>query len=42
MDTIIKNLKNLNDWADYWRYIIGVNVVPADSRTKQASIPWKE
>ncbi|MDN5847029.1 MAG: hypothetical protein L0H53_12230 [Candidatus Nitrosocosmicus sp.] len=24
----------VNDWADFWRYDIGLNVIPADSRKK--------
>ena len=31
-----------NTWADYWRYAIGVNVVPADTRNKVTSVRWAE
>lgn len=33
----------LNDyagWADFWRYNIGVNVIPANGRTKKTFIEW--
>jgi putative DNA primase/helicase len=29
-------------WADYWRYVIGVNVIPADTRNKITVIGWKK
>ena len=29
-----------NDWANYWRYKIGVNVIPADSRKKKTYEEW--
>lgn len=32
--------KTFNGWADYWRYTIGVNVIPADTRNKTTSISW--
>lgn len=31
-----------NQWADFWRYQIGVNVIPADSINKKTFIKWKE
>jgi P4 family phage/plasmid primase-like protien len=31
-----------NAWADYWRYVIGVNVVPADTRNKVTGTRWAE
>src|SRR5215210_9196792 len=31
-----------NTWADFWRYVIGVNVIPADTRNKVTSIKWAE
>jgi len=34
--------ESVNDWADYWRYHIGVNTIPADSRKKAAYIYWKK
>ena len=30
-----------NLWADFWRYVIGVNVIPANTREKIVSVPWK-
>ena len=35
-----KKEKN-NLWADYWRYIIGVNVIPADGVNKRTYEEWK-
>jgi hypothetical protein len=29
-------------WADFWRYSIGVNVLPADSKTKRPVVTWLE
>lgn len=34
--------KTFNDWADYWRNVIGVNVIPADTKHKRTNIPWKQ
>ena len=33
-----------NDWADYWRYEVGVNVIPANpaNRSRPTWILWKE
>ena len=31
-----------NDYADYWRYEIGVNVIPAFNKTKKPKVEWKE
>jgi hypothetical protein len=33
-------MNSMNEWADFWRYQIGVNVLPA--RGKRPLIPWKE
>jgi hypothetical protein len=33
---------NVNDWADFWRYEIGVNVIPADTKNKRTWIHWSE
>jgi hypothetical protein len=30
----------INDWADFWRYDIGVNVIPADTRRKVTYESW--
>jgi hypothetical protein len=35
-------LKTINDWADFWRYQVGVNVIPANTQEKKTSIPWKQ
>jgi len=32
----------LNDWADYWFFEVGVNVIPADSVQKIPLVKWKE
>jgi hypothetical protein len=29
-----------NAWSDFWRYVIGVNVIPADTRAKKTHIKW--
>jgi P4 family phage/plasmid primase-like protien len=39
--------KTANDGADFWRYVIGVNVIPADTRSKMQDdtklrISWKQ
>lgn len=31
-----------NDWADFWRHQIGVNVIPADTKNKRPIVEWKE
>lgn len=33
---------SVNEWADYWRYEIGVNIIPADARNKRTWITWSE
>ena len=32
----------VNEWADFWRYQIGVNVIPANTREKRTWIPWSQ
>ncbi len=32
----------VNEWADYWRYTIGVNVIPADTKNKMPSVKWSQ
>jgi DNA replicative helicase MCM subunit Mcm2 (Cdc46/Mcm family) len=32
----------MNEHADFWRYQIGVNVLPADSKTKRPLVTWSE
>ena len=34
--------RSINDWADLWRYGIGVNVIPADTRNKRPKVDWKQ
>ena len=36
------DLKNINEWADFWYYNIGVNVIPADTRNKRPKVEWKQ
>src|SRR5947209_3107797 len=31
-----------NDWADFWRYKIGANVIPADTKNKKINVRWSE
>jgi hypothetical protein len=31
-----------NEWADFWRYQISRNVLPADSKEKQPKVTWKK
>jgi hypothetical protein len=33
---------SINESADFWRYDIGVNVIPADTKNKSTSIRWSE
>jgi hypothetical protein len=30
-----------NTWADFWRYVIGANVIPAKTHEKVVTVPWK-
>ena len=32
----------INRWADFWRYTVGVNVIPAVGVTKKPLVSWKE
>jgi P4 family phage/plasmid primase-like protien len=34
------NINSINDWADFWYYDIGVNVIPADTKNKQTGYNW--
>ena len=36
------NILDLTWWADFWRYTVGVNVIPADTRHKTTHIKWTE
>jgi hypothetical protein len=33
---------SINEAADFWRYDIGVNVIPAETKNKKTSIQWSE
>ena len=35
-------IKSINDWADFWHYERGVNVIPADTENKQTNEKWSE
>ncbi|MBA3749317.1 MAG: bifunctional DNA primase/polymerase [Nitrosopumilus sp.] len=47
-DDLLNNLKqmgptaDINDWADFWFYIIGVNIFPADTKNKVTYEKWSE
>jgi hypothetical protein len=32
----------INEWADFWRYTIGVNIIPADTKNKVIYEKWSE
>lgn len=34
--------KTLNDWADFWRYTIGVNVIPVNTKERNGYVKWSE
>ena len=34
------SLDKINQWADFWYYEIGVNVIPANTREKNTFEPW--
>ena len=38
----ISPLDDYNGWADFWRYAIGINVIPADTEKKRTYENWKE
>jgi P4 family phage/plasmid primase-like protien len=31
-----------NAWADFWRYVIGINIIPADTRVKKTHVRWSQ
>jgi len=39
---ITKRPESNNEWADFWRYQIGVNAIPADTRNKIPTENWKQ
>jgi hypothetical protein len=38
----LASLSSINEWADFWRYSIGVNVIYADTRNKATYEKWSE
>ena len=36
------NINSINDWADFWHYQIGVNVIPADTKEKKTYENWSQ
>jgi hypothetical protein len=36
------NINSINDWADFWHYEVGVNVIPADTKNKQTYENWTQ
>lgn len=39
--TIFSN-RTIEQWADFWRYEIGVNVIPANTKYKKPIVQWTE
>ena len=35
-------MQSLNEWADFWRYQVGGNLIPADTRNKRPVVEWKQ
>ena len=35
-------VRTINEWADFWRYEIGVNVIPANTKYKKPIVAWTE
>jgi Bifunctional DNA primase/polymerase, N-terminal len=40
--TLAAEQNRINEFADFWRYDIGVNVIPADTINKRPIIAWSE
>jgi hypothetical protein len=38
--TLTKSIIAINESADFWRYDIGVNVIPSDTKNKTTNIQW--
>lgn len=36
------NNRSTNEWVDYWREVLGMNVIPADTANKITNVRWKE
>lgn len=41
MENVDSSNWSINDWANFWRYEIGVNVTPADTQFRKRYIKWK-
>lgn len=37
----MKEQMTVNQWADFWYYLVGVNVIPANNLTKTTKVQWK-
>lgn len=35
-------VRTISEWADFWRYEIGVNVIPANTKYKKPIVAWTE
>lgn len=35
-------VKTANEWADFWRYVIGTDPIPANTRYKNTNIEWSK
>ncbi len=33
---------DINTWADFWFYVIGVNIIPADTKKREIKVKWSE
>src|SRR5215212_2242335 len=42
MASFIAPLEDINRWVDFWYYIIGCNVIPANTKLKKTFIQWKQ
>lgn len=38
----MQKTRTVNEWADFWRYDIGVNVIPANTKYKKPIVAWTE
>ena len=36
------SLNEVNKWADFWHFHIGLNVIPADTKNKQTNEIWSQ
>ncbi|MDH3766017.1 MAG: hypothetical protein OER82_09435, partial [Nitrosopumilus sp.] len=42
MTVELEKQKTPNEWADFWRNDVGVNVIPANATTKTTWVQWKK